>query len=178
MVKIIFGEKHCLVPENRLGDFCEMAAGLNTNSSDIFYYLIKVEDMQKEIFGLPILPSEYKHFLRHPIEAKIISVGNKKIVPNEQSTKEFNYDDINYPVTLNAGKNKNVKINMDLFVEDLGEWVEIIKVFQTKSIGVISRNFDENGQEQCFDSERVSGQSIPCKEIKVGMMSKTKVSDL
>jgi hypothetical protein len=116
--------------------------------------------------------------LRYPLQAKIISAGSKKIIPNEQSTKEFNFDDIHYPVTLNAGKNKNIKIKMNFFVEDLGEWIEITKVSQTKSIGFIRRDFDENGQEQCRDSEGGSGQLIPCKEIKVGMISKTKASDL
>ncbi len=180
LVKVKFGERHFLVPENLLKYFTAKAAGLSTNMDESYsnYYLDKVEDIEKAIFGLPILPAEYKHFLRYPIKAKIISAGSKKIIPNEQSTKEFNFDDIHYPVTLNAGKNKNIKIKMNFFVEDLGEWIEITKVFQTKSIGFIRRDFDENGWEQCRDSEGGSGQLIPCKEIKVGMMSKTKVSNL
>ncbi len=159
-------------------DFCERVVGLSTDLDDFFYYSIKEEDMKKEVFGLPILPSEYRHFLRHPIEAQIISIGRKKIIPNEQSTKEFNFDDIHYPVTLNVGKNKRVKPRMNFFVEDLGEWVQITKVFQTKSIGFIRRDFDENKNEECFDSEGGNGQTIPCKEIKVRMKSKTKISGM
>jgi hypothetical protein len=77
---------------------------------------------------------------------------------------------------LNAGKNKNIKIGMNFFVEDLGEWIQITKVFQKSSIGFIRRDFDENKQEQCRDSERGSGQITPCKEIKIGMKAKTKGS--
>lgn len=174
LVKVKVGERHFLVYENRVQDFAERAVGLSIDLQDYFYYWSKVEDYEKNVFGLPILPSEYKHLLRYPIEAKILSVGRKKIIPNEQSTKEFNFDDIHYPITLNAGKNKSIKIGMNFFVEELGEWIEITKVAQTKSIGFIKRNFDEDGRERCWDSEGGSGQLISCKEIKVGMMSKTK----
>jgi len=176
LVKVKVGEKHFLVPENRLLDFCERLVGQSTSLQDFSYYETKQEDMGKEVFGLPRLPSEYKHFLRYPIEAKIINVGKKKIIPNEQSTTEFNFDDIHYSVTLNAGKNRKIKIKMNFFVEELGEWIEITKVLQTKSIGIIRRDFDENKKEQCLDSEGGSGQIVPCKEIRLGMKSKTKIS--
>ena len=176
LIKIQIDDKHFLVPETRLQDFCDKAAGLSIDLNDFYYYWTKEADMQKETFGLPNLPSEYKPFLRYPIEAKIISVGRKKIIPNEQSTKEFNFDDIHYPASLNAGKNKNIKIGMNFFVEDLGEWIQITKVFQKTSIGFIRRDFNENKQEQCRDSERGSGQVTSCKEIKVGMKVKTKGS--
>ncbi|MDQ3801265.1 MAG: hypothetical protein M3384_17730 [Acidobacteriota bacterium] len=151
---------------------------MSTELEDYSYYWSKAEDDEKRVFGLPVLPSEYKDSLRYPVEAKIIAVGSRKIIPNEQSTKEFNFADIHYPVTLNAGKNKNVKSGMNLFVEDLGEWVEITKVFQKHSIGRISRNFGEGNKEQCLDGERGQGQVIACKKIKVGTQAKTKASEL
>ena len=67
---------------------------------------------------------------------------------------------------------------MNFFVEELGEWIEITKILQTKSIGIIRRDFDENKKEQCFDSESGSGNIVPCKEIRVGMKSKTKISSM
>jgi hypothetical protein len=178
LVKVKVGEKHFLVSKNRLQEFCDRAAGLSTSIGDFHYYWNKEEDMKKKIFGLPILPSEYSQHLRYPIEAKIISVGRRKIIPNEQSTKDFNFDDIYYPVTLNVGRNKNVKTQMNFFVEDLGEWIEITKVLQTKSIGFIRRDFDETNREQCRDSEGGNGQIVPCKEIQIGIKSKTKASEL
>jgi hypothetical protein len=178
LIKVKFGETHFLVPENRLKDFCERAVGLGTDLSDFYYYLTKEEDIEKKVFGLPVLPSGYRHFLHYPLEAQIISVGRKKIIPNAQSAERFNFDDVHYSVTLNVGKNKNVKTRMNFFVEDLGEWIEITKVFQTKSIGFIRRDFDENKKEQCRDGEGGGGQLIHCKEIKIGMKSKTKVSEM
>lgn len=174
LVKVKVGEQHFLVPENRLQDFCERAAGLNIELSDFNYYWMKEEDMKKSVFGLPILPAEYRKFLRYPTEAKIIRVGSRKIIPNEQSSKEYNFDDIHYPVTVNAGKNTNLKPRMNFFVEELGEWIEVTKVSQNKADGFIRRDFDKNNKEQCFDSEGGSGQIIPCKQIKVGMKAKTK----
>lgn len=176
LIKVKVGEKHFLVPENRLQDFCERAAGLSTDSWDFNYYWMKEEDKEKSVFGLPILPAEYRKYLRYPAETKITRIGNRKIIPNEQSTKEYNYDDIHYPVTVNAGKNKNLKTRMNFFVEDLGEWIEITKVSQNKADGFVRRDFDETNKEQCWDSEGGSGQPIPCKQIKVGMKAVTKGS--
>lgn len=178
LVKVRVGKRHYLVPENELKDFCEAAVGVSTKNWEDFYYWTKVNDKENEIFGLPILSPEHRRFLRSPIEARIISIENKKFIPNEQSTKEFNFDDIHYSLTLNAGKNKGIKIKMNFFVEDLGEWIEITKVSQTKSIGIIRRDFDENGREQCRDDIGGAGQLIVCKEIKAGMLSKTKMNYL
>jgi hypothetical protein len=178
LIKVKFGERHFLVQENRLKDFCERAVGWSRDLMDYSYYWQKREDSEKKVFGLPVLPSEYSHLLRYPIEAKISSVGRKQIIPNRQSTKEYNFDDIHYSVTLNTGKNKNIKIGMNFFVEDLGEWIEIKKVFQKSSIGNIRRDIGENNKEQCWDSEGGSGQVIPCKEIRAAMKAKTKYSEL
>lgn len=176
LIKVKIGEKHFLVPETRLRDFCERAAGLSVSFWDFYYYFKKYTDRHIEEFGLPILPAEYKKYFRYPIEAKIIRVGKRKIIPNEQSTKEYNFDDIHYPITINIGKNKNLKKQMNFFVENLGEWIQIEKVYQGISVGFIRRDFDENKQEQCRDSEEGMGQLIPCKEIKIGLIAKTKGS--
>lgn len=176
LIKVKIGEKHFLVPENRLKDFCEQAAGLSERYYDFEYYWIRFADWHNEDVGLPTLPSAYKKYLRQPLEAKIIRVGKRKIIPNEQSTKEYNFDDIHYSVTLNVGKNKNLKKQMNFYIGDLGEWVQIEKVFQTTSIGFIRRDFDEKNKEQCRDSEGGMGQLIPCKEIKIGLTAKTKGS--
>jgi hypothetical protein len=133
------------------------------------------EGVQAErLEGIPVLPVEYRKFLRYPEEAKVVSIGKKKIIPNEQSTKEYNFDDIHYPVTLGAGIDKKLKKGMNFFVKDLGEWIQLTDVFQRTSAGFIRRDLDENGREQCWDSKAGSGQTIPCKEIRVGMNAKTR----
>ncbi|MGD9589163.1 MAG: hypothetical protein AB7Q37_01135 [Pyrinomonadaceae bacterium] len=176
LIKALIGETHFLVSENRLRDFCARAAGLNTEIDDVYYYWIKYEEgvKRERLEGLPILPIEYRKYLRYPVEAKVISVGEKKVIPNEQSTKEYNFDDLHYPVTIDAGRDKQLKKGMNLFVEDLGEWIQLTNVFQRKSLGFIRRDFDEKGNEECWDSEGGSGQSITCKTIRIGATAKTR----
>ena len=174
LIKVRIDETHFLVPESRLQDFCERAAGLSTDLDDIFYYWIKDEDIQKRREGLPTLPAEFQSFLRYPIETTITSFGKRRIVPNEQSTKEYNFDDIHYQVTLNAGKNRKLKKHMNFFVKDLGEWIQITSVSPKTSVGFIRRDFDENGKEECWDEEGGSGQKTECRKIRIGMKAKTK----
>lgn len=173
LIRVKVGERRFLVPETHLQDFCDKAAGLIAHFWDFYYYWIKEEDMYKKDFGLPVLPSEYKHLLRYPIEAKIIRVGNRNIVKSKNIPSS---DELHYLVTLNAGKNKNIKKEMNFFVEELDEWILVTKVFQKSALGFIRRDFDENKQEECGDSEGGYGVIIPCKKIKIGMKAKTKGS--
>lgn len=174
-IKVKFGERIYLVPEKSLRLFCETAVGVNTEN-DVDHWE-KEGNLEKKIFGLPIVPEKYKHLIRLPIDTEILRVGERKIIPNEQSTEEYNFDDIHYLVTLGAGKNKGLKVGMNFYVEDLGEWIEITKVFQKTSGGFIRRDFDENKTERCRDSEGGSGQDTPCYTIKAGMKVKTKTHD-
>lgn len=172
LIKVKIGERHFLVPENYLNDFTVEAAGLSTKLQNYsFYYWEKVDDIEKKIFGLPILPEKYKNFLRFPIETEITRIGSRKIAKARSFPPS---EEIHYPVTLKAGKNDGLKKQMNFFVEDLGEWIQITKVFQTSSNGFIRRDFNENRQEQCFNNEGGSGLIIPCKEIKIGMKARTK----
>jgi hypothetical protein len=176
LVKVRIGKTRFLVPENRLEDFCDRAVGLNTDSDDVLYYWMKEteQDSSERLEGLPVLPAGYQKFLRHPIEATLVSVGKRKIIPNEHSTKEYNYDDIHYQVTINAGRNKRVKKDMNFFVKDLGEWIQLTYVGQKTSVGFIRREFGENGNEDCRNSEGGNGDYTECKEISVGMGARTK----
>lgn len=175
IIKIKVGDSHFLVPENRLQEFCESAAGLNDNA-DFFYYWTKEDDMSKDASELPILSANYAHFLRYPIEVRIVHIGKRKIIPSEFSTKEFNHDDIHYPIILSAGKDEKIKVGMNFFVEDLKEWIQITTVTQKNSVGFIKRDFDENNQEKCWDGRGGFGQIIPCEGIKTGMKARTRSS--
>ena len=171
LIKVRIDETHFLVPENQLRGFCELAAGLSTNAQDVYNHRIKEEDMQKPRLGLPVLPAEYEKYLRYPVEAEISRVRSRKIAWRESypASKE-----IRYTLNINAGRNKKIKIGMNFFVKELGEWITVAKVFQTNSIGYIRRDFDENNREQCWGSEGGSGQTVPCQKIKIEMKAKTK----
>lgn len=167
-IKVKVGEKHFLVPEKRLSDFCERIVGLSTDANDFYYYLTKEDDFKKTAFGLPELPAEYKKYLRYPVEAEIIRVEGKEIITNENDSS---YEEVQYTVIINAGKNKKLKNDMELFVKDLGEWIQLTKISQKSSVGFIRRDFDKNNQEECQD---IQGEIILCKEIKIGMKAETK----
>lgn len=178
LIKIKFGDRHYLVPENRLQDFTERAVGLNTSIIDFGYYLQKPDEYENKVFGLPVLPEKYKKFLRLPINSEIIRVGKRQLYREQFGNDDALVSEEIYRfVTLGAGKNKKVKVGMNFFAEDLGEWIEITKVSSNSSIGKIRRNLNEKRQEQCRDAEGGQGQIITCKEIKVGMKVKTKLSE-
>jgi hypothetical protein len=176
LIKVKFGARHFLVPENRLQDFVDRTIGLSTDLSDFMYYWWKDEDSEKELFGLPVLPEKYRHLLRFPISTKITLIGNRKIHQNKFDDGTINYEEVYRFVTLGAGTNKKIKKGMNFFVEDLGEWVEITKLSLNSSIGKIRRGLDKNKQEECLDEEQGQGEIIPCKEIKIGMKAKTQLS--
>lgn len=175
LIKVRIDGTHFLVPESRLRDFCERAVGLNTDLDEIYYYWMKDDErvVAERLEGIPVLPVEYRKFLRYPEKVKIVSIGKRKIIPNEQSTKEYNFDDIHYTVTINAGADKKLRTGMNFFVNDLGEWIQLTRVSKRTSVGFIRRDFDENGREECRDAEGGNGQSIPCKIIRIGMTAKT-----
>jgi hypothetical protein len=74
------------------------------------------------------------------------------VIRSKSTTRDVNYDDIHISVTLADGQNKGVKVGMDFFVPDLGEWVEVLRVNRSSSTARIRRDFDLEGREQCRDS--------------------------
>jgi hypothetical protein len=175
LIKVRIGKKHYLVPENRLQDFAERAVGLSTDISDFTYYWSKLNEVDIEDVGSPVLPPKYKNYLRFPINTTITQVGKRQIHQNKFDDGTINYEEIYRFVILGAGNNKGIKRGMNFFVEDLGEWIEITKVLSSSSLGKIRRSFYEK-EETCLDDVGGSGQTIPCKEIKTGMKAKTKIS--
>lgn len=174
IVKVKVGERHFLVPENYLKEFCEIAVGLRQISVGFGDFWIKTTEWEKPVFGLPVVPAEYQRFVREPIHAEIIKTGEKKMFQEKTEDGTVYNEEIHHYVTLDAGKNKHVKPEMDFYVADLDEWIEIKNVAQNTSVGVIIRRFDDNKHEQCLSGRKGSENSTPCKAIKVGMKTVTK----
>lgn len=162
LIKVKHGERHYLVPESYIKEFCEEAVGLRAGIADVSNYWTKQGDYEKPVFGMPIVPAKYKNFIRQPIEAKIIKTGERKMV-NDYG------EEIHYYVTINIGKNKLIEPEMDVYSADLGEWIELKTVFKNISVGIIRRRWGEDKHEECWDGRKGSGENILCKEIKVGM---------
>lgn len=181
-IKVKWGDIHYLVEENELEIFSELAAGFYgsgkaveeesggekyTYTKSIWEsYWRKTEDLNKKAFGLPVFPDKYKHLIKIPIEAEIIAINEHKFEVNEDG----DISSSNRYVTINAGKNKNIKSDMEFYVPDLQERIKIIEVGEKNSKGVIKRWFDEEEKkENCLKE----GQQMPCVNPTVKMKIKT-----
>lgn len=181
-IKVKWGDAHYLVKEEELETFCELAAGYygtgkpveaEINGEKFTYqksiwdsYWKKVEEPDKKVFGLPVLPSKYKHLIKIPIETEILSINEHKLEINGESVMSYSY---RY-VTINGGKDKNIKTDMEFYSPDLRERIKIIEVGKKTSKGVIERWYDEEEKkEQCFNNR----EDIPCVIPAVRMKIKT-----
>lgn len=173
LVKVKIGEKHFLVPENRLKEFCEYVVGLRKYyENDIQSgYWWKVVELEKDSKELPVLPEKYKHILKHPIEGKIIGVGKRVEQKYKNDNGIVQSNGVNYFVKLNIGKKENVKKDMEFYVPELKDTIMIEKVYSTSSTAILFREFDDNKKEICKDENY---KEIPCSQISVGMSVTTK----
>ncbi len=164
LIKVKYGDRHYLISENNLRLFLEDIVGVFPANAQPYHYSIwlKKDDEEKKVFGDPQIPEKYKHLFRSSIETKIAKVGKKIYLDT----------DIYYFLTLGAGINKKIKVGMNLYAADLGEWIEITKVSQNTSVGKIRRSFYDK-TEECRDERGGSGSPIPCKKLKRGMIVKT-----
>jgi hypothetical protein len=175
-VKVMFGERHLLVPRSRLGEFAEFAAGLNLERSldepvydDYFYE--KSDDSKKPIAEVPDYPKAYRHLLRKPIRATVISVGRL------EKKRETTESDMTSPehvrlLSLSKGAAAGVKVGMTFWIDELEERVEIISVSPSRSTARLLRHvFD--GVEQCQNYEDLPGE-FECREPKAGMRARTR----
>ncbi len=181
-VKVKWGDVHYLVEEDELETFGELAAGYygsgkpaetEFNGEKFTYqksiwdtYWKKVEEPNKKVFGLPLLPDKYKHLIKIPIEAEILTINEHKIDEFEEGIMPHSY---RY-VTINAGKNKNIKPDMQFYVPALEDRIKIIEVGEKTAKAVLERWFDtEENKEQCYKD----GEEIACKNPAVRMKVKT-----
>jgi hypothetical protein len=179
-LKVKWGERHYLINENEIADFCRHIAGLDIRRENEpliagdFY--LKDRDWDKPATGLPVLPEGYRHLLKKPIDAKIKAVGRGYI--------EYDYENgcmkqTIIPVTLNVGSTSGVKVGtvFKFSTEDSTMEFTITSVSKDSS-RAISEGFgwqlcEENGEaseEQTADEENRKAK------IKVGLQLSTRVT--
>lgn len=175
IVKVKIGNLHYLVPEDSMKPFLEDWVGVFPKNVPpyVYSYWTKIDDPKQESLGNLIIPTKYNHLKRSPIKTKIQKVGKRQIYQDKFDDGTVNYEEIFYFITLSDGRSKRIKVGMDLYVEDLGEWIEITKTTAINSIGRIKRGFSDK-KEDCRNERTGAGESIPCKKIKVGMTAITK----
>ena len=178
LIKVLYGERRFLVPEDRLPDFLDRAAGLSTSILDYDYYWEKSDLDSPKHFGTPVVPEKYRTMVRRPIETTILRIGKRKIRRDVFDDGTVNYEEAHHYVYLQAGIRQGVKVGMNFFVDELGEWIEIVETDTDGSVGRIRRDFDKNKNEQCRDSEVGQGDLVACVAVKAGMTARTKTSEL
>jgi hypothetical protein len=106
-VKVKWGERHYLVEEDRLADFCDSITGTGIYKEGIIErgFWLKSSDVEKTAGGRPLLPPEYKHLLKKPVDAKVIAVGKSYVERDDDNCMTRTVT----PVTLNVGSKSGAK---------------------------------------------------------------------
>lgn len=181
-IRVKFGERHVLVPKDRLAEFAVWAAGREVptgqRAKEIYtedgFFWEKIEDERKPIAEIPTFPSSYTHLIRQPILAKVLTVGPLRI--RRETSAQWGTTTIDHlrTLTLSAGRNQGVKVGMQFWIDHLEEWVEIRSVTATRSRAKLERSFID-GREYCSNYENYNLTEFPCRNPKVGNPARTRV---
>jgi hypothetical protein len=179
-LKVKWGERHYLINENEIAEFCRHIAGLDIRRENEplvagdFY--LKDSDWDKPATGWPVLPKGYKHLLKRPIDAKITAVGRGYV--------EYDYENgcskqTIIPVTLDAGSASGVKVGTIFkFSTEEGPIEFTVTSVSKDSARAITEGF---GWQLCEESEEAREEQAADEEnrkakIKVGLQLSTRVT--
>lgn len=159
-----WGERHYLIHERSIANFYKYVSGLEEPDQDFF---VKIDDIDKPIEGMPVLPPGYERFVKKPIEATIIKVGVKKIKKIRSDDKTIHYESVT-PITINIGRNYGVERGMSLYIigSSTRETVEIVSVGESMSIAIITRSLDDDMKENYKDWDTGELKAYP--EVSIG----------
>ncbi len=170
-VKVKVGEMHFLVAENSIKKFCEYIAGRFQYYDDDIEYWSKVEGRKKHANALVVLPEKYRHLAASFVNAKITAIGKTRIKLSKDEQDNIETGEFYHFITINAGKDQNLKKGMNLYIPELDE-VATVEIVQPKSsIVKVSREFYGTKDERCWND---NNNQIQCPEIRVGMLVITK----
>lgn len=178
-IKVMFGDRHLLLPKARLRDFAKVAAGRdiesesNVDDSGNSYFWEMVADEKKPISEVPIYPKRYAHWIRKPIDTKLQAVGSRKMRKEKSADGAVIYEEYVRLLTFSSGTKQGLRIGMRFWIDELEEWAEIVSVRSTRSVAELSRPFID-GKEYCDRYENYSQIAFPCRDPKIGMRSRTK----
>jgi hypothetical protein len=165
-----------LLPENEVAKFGQYVGGFdkyndfNGPCCEFAPFLSSAarRDALKS-FEEPAVPAPYARLIRRPIEAKIKSVGRRRVVKDYGLEGEFYEQGFQRasltPVTIDAGRNRRVRRGLLFRIvgSPYGQYLKIVRVRPSSSEGVIIRSVDEDGLETFYDSEGVRGE--PQKKV-------------
>ena len=151
-VKVKWGDRHYLIEEDRLADFCDSITGTGIYEEGVIErgFWLKSSDFEKATRGRPLLPPEYRHLLKKPVDAKVIAVGKSYV---EQDEEYGCMKRTVTPVTLNVGSKNGVKTGIAFRVltpkdVDYG-YIKVLTVSPNTS----SALFIPQGYKMCDEGE-------------------------
>jgi len=170
-----WGERHYLVPESEVAQFYKFVAGYGWKKDEyvFFSFLLKNDDTEKPIVGMPVFPRGYERFVKKPIQARITEVLRREIESEQVYGGSTNYYSHTF-VKLNVGSINGVGRGMTLNAlesEDY-ETVEVVQVGRRSSVGVIVRLLDENKQENFKNYQTDEIKQYP--KVSVGWQLSTR----
>jgi hypothetical protein len=168
-----WGERHYLIPEDNVKDFCDYVAGFGRyveyepfHEGQLYStFLLKSSDYDKPKEGLPILPPSYQRFVKNPIDATITAVGRSWV---KKSDNDDWFEDQVTRVTLSVGSIQGVKVGMRFRVpsSERSETVKITRVLRNRAQGIIVRNVRKNSTAEA--NERSGDEEPEFPPITVG----------
>jgi hypothetical protein len=149
-LRVKWGERHYLVPEKEVAKFYRFVAGYGWKKDEyvIFDFLLKNDDIEKPIAGMPIFPRGYERFVKKPIEATITKVLRREIKTEQSYDGSPAYESHTF-VRLNVGSLDGIGRGMTFNIVESEDYekVDIVQIGKHSSTGVLVRSLDENKQE-------------------------------
>lgn len=174
-LRVKWGERHYLVPENEVAEFYKFVAGYGWKQNEyvVFDFLMKNEDFEKPITGMPVFPAGYERFVKKPIEATITRVLRREIKTEQSYDGSPAYKSHTF-IRLNVGTANGVKRGMTFNVAESEDYekVELLQIGKNSSIGVLIRSLDENKQETLKNWQTNEEKSYP--NVAVGWKVSTR----
>lgn len=170
-----WGERHYLIPEKEVAEFYRFVAGYGWKKDEYvtFDFLLKNDDIEKPLFGMPVFPRGYERFVKKPIEAEITKISRREIKTEQSYDGSPVYKSHTF-VRLNVGTANGVKPGMTFNVVESEDYekVELLQIGRNSSIGVLIRALDENKQETFKNWQTDEIKSYP--SIAVGWKVSTR----
>jgi hypothetical protein len=141
-LRVTWGEWLYLVPEEKIGDFCDYVAGLGRFNGDDMYdaeglYFVKRGEHPDPADEVPVVPPGYERFVKRPVDATVVAVGR----PRARKGSDPEWRELLIPVTIDAGRLDGVAEDMNFYAidDERGATVAVTQVGPHTSQGVVVR---------------------------------------
>jgi len=135
-VLIPWADRVCLVPADRIIDFCNMA-----NSGQVRCFFRDFHYKMGRLIGKPEVPEKYKpYLLEKPVEGQIIAIGESR------EFRDGSSDAREMIVTVNRGSRDGILVGMEFYVsnpKNIFAPIRLTQVSENESVGTIKQGIRE-----------------------------------